>query len=50
MGSNDLKIGIKQEVFEISENLDNGQTGESSNKSKENPNNIGINNIDTDNE
>lgn len=50
MGSNDLKIGIKQEVFEISENLDNGQTGESSNKSKENPNNIGLNNIDTENE
>ena len=50
IGSNDLKIGIKQEVFEISESHDDSQTGESSNKSNEPPNSIGANNIEPDDE
>lgn len=51
IGSNDLKFGIKQEVFdnnEMSESPTNNQTGESSTKSRENPNNIGVNNFEAD--
>ena len=46
IGSNELKFGIKQEVFEnneMSENTENNQTGESSTKSTERTNNIGLN-------
>ena len=48
IGSNELKFGIKQEVFEnneIGETNENNQTGESSTKSKERSNNIGLNSI-----
>ena len=48
IGSNELKFGIKQEVFEnseMTETNENHQTGENSTKSKERTNNIGLNSI-----
>ena len=48
IGSNELKFGIKQEVFENSEMTETNeihQTGENSTKSKERTNNIGLNSI-----
>ena len=48
IGSNELKFGIKQEVFEnneSSETNENNQPGESSTTSKERTNNIGLNSI-----
>lgn len=53
IGSNDLKFGIKQEVFDnndTSESPNNNQTGESSTKTRENSNNIGLNNKEAEDE
>ena len=53
IGSTELKFGIKQEVFEnteISETTENNQTGESSTKSTERTNNIGLNSIQPEDE
>ena len=52
-GSTELKFGIKQEVFEnndVSETKENNQTGESSRKSTERTNNIGLNSIQPEDE
>ena len=53
IGSSELKFGIKQEVFEnteTSETIANNQTGESSTKSQESTNNIGLNSIQPEDE